>query len=107
MARARKKSEILELSEGIKAFLEIMESRDEILNKEIKVSHKAIIRGIEIGGFKSVRSPFLMEIANLTILAGRNSSGKSSFFQPLLLLKQTLEHPRSWPAVVKWCQCIV
>jgi hypothetical protein len=32
-----------------------------------------------------------MEIRPLTILAGANSSGKSSMMQPLLLLKQTLE----------------
>jgi hypothetical protein len=32
-----------------------------------------------------------LDIRPLTILAGANSSGKSSFMQPLLLLKQTLE----------------
>jgi hypothetical protein len=34
-----------------------------------------------------------MELRPLTILAGANSSGKSSIMQPVLLLKQTLENP--------------
>ena len=34
-----------------------------------------------------------IEIRPLTLLAGANSSGKSSMMQPLLLLKQTLEAP--------------
>ncbi len=34
-----------------------------------------------------------MELRPLTVLAGANSSGKSSFMQPILLLKQTLENP--------------
>lgn len=44
-----------------------------------------------VGGFKSIGDPQTLEIRPLTLLAGANSSGKSSMLQPLLLLKQTLE----------------
>jgi len=43
-----------------------------------------------VGGFKSIANEQAIEIRPLTILAGANSSGKSSMLQPLLLLKQTL-----------------
>jgi len=43
-----------------------------------------------VEGFKSIVRKQSIDIA-LTILAGANSSGKSSMMQPLLLLKQTLE----------------
>lgn len=46
-----------------------------------------------VEGFKSIRDRTCIDIAPLTILAGANSSGKSSIMQPLLLLKQTLEAP--------------
>ncbi|MBF0495343.1 MAG: AAA family ATPase [Deltaproteobacteria bacterium] len=49
------------------------------------------ITAITVGGFKSIVEPTRIEIRPLTILAGANSSGKSSIMQPLLLLKQTLE----------------
>lgn len=49
------------------------------------------ITGITIAGFKSIRDEQTIEIRPLTILAGANSSGKSSIMQPLLLMKQTLE----------------
>src|SRR5262249_49783215 len=48
---------------------------------------------ITVGGFKSIRDEQRIEVRPLTILAGANSSGKSSIMQPLLLLKQTLEAP--------------
>jgi len=51
------------------------------------------IDALRIEGFKSIRDPVEVEIKPLTILAGRNSAGKSSLIQPLLLLKQTLEAP--------------
>ncbi|MBN1961386.1 MAG: AAA family ATPase [Deltaproteobacteria bacterium] len=51
------------------------------------------IAKIAIKGFKSIGSEQSIDIRPLTILAGANSSGKSSFMQPLLLLKQTLESP--------------
>ena len=49
------------------------------------------ITRIAVEGFKSIANRQEIEIAPLTILAGANSSGKSSIIQPLLLLKQTLD----------------
>src|SRR5579864_8197132 len=49
------------------------------------------ITRVTVGGFKSISQEQSIEIKPLTILAGANSSGKSSIMQPLLLLKQTLE----------------
>lgn len=51
------------------------------------------IAEIQVAGFKSISDEQSIEIRPLTILAGVNSSGKSSIMQPLLLLKQTLEAP--------------
>src|SRR5437762_9214221 len=51
----------------------------------------AAIAEIQVAGFKSISQEQAIEIRPLTILAGANSSGKSSMMQPLLLLKQTLE----------------
>lgn len=49
------------------------------------------ITRITVAGFKSISDEQSIEIAPLTILAGANSSGKSSIMQSLLLFKQTLE----------------
>jgi predicted ATPase len=49
------------------------------------------ITQITVAGYKSISDQQSIEIRPLTILAGANSSGKSSIMQPLLLLKQTLE----------------
>src|SRR5215210_5795973 len=49
------------------------------------------ITALTVRGFKSLYNESLLEIRPLTLLAGANSSGKSSIMQPLLLLKQTLE----------------
>lgn len=49
------------------------------------------IDGISVRGYKSLYEECSIEVRPLTILAGANSSGKSSIMQPLLLLKQTLE----------------
>jgi hypothetical protein len=46
---------------------------------------------VRVAGFKSIVREQALEIRPLTILAGANSSGKSSVMQPLLLLKQTVE----------------
>ena len=46
---------------------------------------------ISIENFKSIRKLHNFEIKPLTILSGVNSSGKSSFVQLLLILKQTIE----------------
>jgi len=51
------------------------------------------ITRLAVRGFKSISDWQEIEIRPLTILAGANSSGKSSIMQPLLLLKQTLEAP--------------
>lgn len=51
------------------------------------------ISGIGVTGFKSIRDRQWIDVRPLTILAGANSSGKSSIVQPLLLLKQTLDAP--------------
>lgn len=48
------------------------------------------ITEIGVRGFKCFRDEVSIEIRPITILAGANSSGKSSVMQPLLLLKQTL-----------------
>src|SRR6266446_8030000 len=53
--------------------------------------NKEGITRITVAGFKSISQEQSLEIRPLTILAGANSSGKSSIMQPLLLLKQTLE----------------
>ncbi|HHN93780.1 MAG TPA: hypothetical protein ENK17_03350 [Anaerolineae bacterium] len=45
---------------------------------------------ISIRGYKSFRDRVSAALRPLTILAGANSSGKSSLIQPLLLFKQTL-----------------
>jgi hypothetical protein len=52
-----------------------------------------LITAIAVRGYKSICSELRMELKPLTVLAGANSSGKSSFMQPVLLLKQTLENP--------------
>ena len=51
------------------------------------------ITKIAVKGFKSISEECAIDIRPLTILAGANSSGKSSIMQPLLMLKQTLEAP--------------
>ena len=51
------------------------------------------ITKIAVSGFKSLVKECAIDIRPLTILAGANSSGKSSIMQPLLMLKQTLEAP--------------
>ena len=51
------------------------------------------ITKITVGGYKAIAQEQSIEIRPLTILAGANSSGKSSIMQPLLLMKQTLEAP--------------
>lgn len=50
-----------------------------------------LISYIELAGYKSLSRPQRVPVAGLTLLAGANSSGKSSLMQSLLLLKQTLE----------------
>ncbi len=49
------------------------------------------ITKLSVTGYKSLLQKCSLDIRNLTIVSGANSSGKSSVMQPLLLLKQTLE----------------
>jgi len=49
------------------------------------------ITSITVEGYKSISERRTIDVRPLTILAGANSSGKSSMVQPLLLIKQTLE----------------
>ena len=49
------------------------------------------IESVLVEKYKSLRDRTEIELRRLTVLAGANSSGKSSIMQPLLLLKQTFE----------------
>src|ERR1039457_6241766 len=55
------------------------------------------ITRIAVTGFKSLAARTDVEIRPLTVLAGANSSGKSSLMQPLLLMKQTFDNERIPP----------
>lgn len=57
------------------------------------------ITKISVSGYKSLAEECSIEIRPLTILAGANSSGKSSIMQPLLLMKQTLESSTDYGAL--------
>jgi predicted ATPase len=54
----------------------------------------------KVFNFKSVRQETELEFAPLTIFAGINSSGKSTFLQSILLVAQTLTHKVSSRSVV-------
>jgi predicted ATPase len=54
----------------------------------------AKLTAISIERFKSFKQATRIELAPLTVIVGRNNSGKSSLIQSLLLLKQTLADPR-------------
>jgi predicted ATPase len=51
------------------------------------------LTAIELAGFKSAIEPVRVNFRDITILAGANSTGKSTIMQPLLLIKQTIEKP--------------
>ncbi|NES21286.1 MAG: DUF3696 domain-containing protein [Symploca sp. SIO3E6] len=59
-------------------------------NPKMKQNQQGIT-AIKIAGYKSLYDESVIDISSLTILAGANSSGKSSIMQPVLLMKQTLE----------------
>ncbi|MEU6646938.1 AAA family ATPase [Saccharomonospora sp. NPDC046836] len=46
---------------------------------------------LSVSGYKAIRGEVELDIAPLTLISGTNSSGKSSFMQPFLMLKQTVE----------------
>ena len=54
-----------------------------------------LIKSFEVRNFKSIEYSDEIIFPKLTILLGSNSSGKSSIFQPLLLMKQTFEAEES------------
>ena len=54
----------------------------------------------KVYNFKSIRESTELEFAPLTIFAGANSSGKSTFIQSLLLFAQTLAHKVSSRPIV-------
>jgi len=64
--------------------------------RDVRVAHEPFprITSVKVGGFKAIAHVQDIRIGSLTVLAGANSSGKSSAIQPLLLLKQTAEDPR-------------
>ena len=66
-------------------------AKQQKLKNDPKKDQDKGITAISVQGFKSLANESRIEIRPLTILAGANSSGKSSIMQPLLLMKQTLE----------------
>jgi predicted ATPase len=54
----------------------------------------ARLLSLTIERFKSYKEATTIDLAPLTVILGRNNSGKSSIIQALLLLKQTLALPR-------------
>ena len=50
-----------------------------------------ILKGIEIEGFKSYVEKQYIQLSDLSVLLGANSSGKSTALQALLVIKQTME----------------
>jgi hypothetical protein len=62
-------------------------------SEEKSLEQPPAITTLSVAGFKSIADEQTIEVRPLTLLAGANSSGKSSMLQPLLLLKQTLESP--------------
>ncbi len=58
------------------------------------MSHARLL-SVEVTRFKSYQQRTRLDLKPLTVLVGRNNSGKSTMVQALLLLKQTLENPRT------------
>jgi len=58
------------------------------------MSHARLL-SVEVERFKSCEQATRLDLKPLTVLVGRNNSGKSTMVQALLLLKQTLENPRT------------
>ena len=59
-----------------------------------------MIKQWTLRNFKSVKNETELEMAPLTIFAGANSSGKSTFLQSILIVAQTLAHKVSSRSVV-------
>lgn len=56
-----------------------------------------MITRLSLNNFKAFKSLEELEIRDLTIIAGKNSCGKSSILQSLLLLKQTIDDASNSP----------
>ena len=54
----------------------------------------------KLANFKSVRNATQLQFAPLTILAGPNSSGKTTLLQSILLISQTLAHKITTPPLL-------
>jgi hypothetical protein len=67
-----------------------MSEKNSSPNKEKRAEPGGLTR-ITVRDYKSISKEQSIEIRPLTVLAGANSSGKSSIMQPILLMKQTLE----------------
>ena len=61
------------------------------MHLSIGIPDQAFINAIGLSGYKAAEKHVELSLGNLTVLAGANSSGKSTVMQPLLLMKQTLE----------------
>ena len=59
-----------------------------------------MIKHCELSNFKSVQVETHVDLAPVTILAGANSSGKSTLLQSILVVAQTLAHKTNYPPVV-------
>ena len=59
-----------------------------------------MITELSAQNFKSWENTGQLQIAPLTGFFGANSSGKTSIFQTLLMLKQTAERPQDWDGVI-------
>ena len=59
-----------------------------------------MITNWKVSNFKSIRDETELHLAPLTLFAGANSSGKSTFIQSILLVAQTLANKVSSRSVV-------
>ena len=59
-----------------------------------------MITSWRVSNFKSIRDATELQLAPLTLFAGANSSGKSTFIQTILLVAQTLANKVSSRSVV-------
>ncbi|WP_150130889.1 AAA family ATPase [Janthinobacterium sp. LM6] len=71
--------------------VEKKEKKDKSVGMDKVAGKESKLIGISLMGFKSILNKQVSSISPLTIFSGANSSGKSSFTQVLLLLKQTLQ----------------
>lgn len=68
-----------------------MADKSSIARSAAPATESGGISAIAVAGFKSIRKRTEIAVRPLTLLAGTNSSGKSSIMQPPLLMKQTLD----------------